>query len=202
MKSYTAILSAMLAASVLLSGCGSTQTESSAPESSSQSSSETESSPAQIPNPIQPIKTAAELADRGFDIVLPAKAEEIEYSVINDTIAQARFTLSGHDWTLRTGQADEDTSGLHGERTSLSPLQETAHDGSAVTIQIESVDTGEELPRLCASWELNGARYTLETSTEDETTFRESCSTIIGYLDGKAAATPESSSEAETESNE
>ena len=81
MKPFSAILTVMLAASLLLTGCSSSQTESSTPESSSssQSSSEPDSS-AEIPNPVQPVKTAAELAEMGFDIVLPAEAEEIEYS--------------------------------------------------------------------------------------------------------------------------
>lgn len=152
MKPFSAILTVMLAASLLLTGCSSSQTESSAPESSSssQSSSEPDSS-AEIPNPVQPVKTAAELAEMGFDIVLPAEAEEIEYSVIDGTIAQAVFTLSDSEWTLRTGESDEDISGLNGERTALGTLDGTAHDGTAVTVTIESVDTGEETLRLCAS---------------------------------------------------
>ena len=107
MKPFSAILTVMLAASLLLTGCSSSQTESSAPESSSssQSSSEADSS-AEIPNPVQPVKTAAELAEMGFDIVLPAEAEEIEYSVIDGTIAQAVFTMSDSEWILRTGESD------------------------------------------------------------------------------------------------
>lgn len=52
--------------------------------------------------------------------------------------------MSDSEWTLRTGESDEDISGLNGERTALGTLDETAHDGTAVTVTIESVDTGEE----------------------------------------------------------
>ena len=202
MKPFSAILTVMLAASLLLTGCSSSQTESSTPESSSssQSSSEPDSS-AEIPNPVQPVKTAAELAEMGFDIVLPVEAEEIEYSVIDGTIAQAVFTMSDSEWTLRTGESDEDISGLNGERTALGTLDETAHDGTAVTVTIESVDTGEETLRLCASWELDGMRYTLTTLTEDETAFEEMCGTIVGYLGGETAADADSSEADETESS-
>lgn len=202
MKSFSAVLAAMLAASLLLTGCSSSQNESSAPEnnSSSVSSSEPDSS-AEIPNPVQPVKTAAELAEMGFDIVLPAEAEEIEYSVIDGTIAQAVFTLSDSEWTLRTGDSEEDISGLNGERTQLSSVSATAHDGTAVTVQIESVDTGEETPRLCAVWELNGMRYTLTTLTEDETAFQEMCSNIVGNLGGETAAEADSSDADEPDSS-
>lgn len=137
----------------------------------------------------------------GFDIVLPAEAEEIEYSVIDGTIAQAVFTMSDSEWTLRTGESDEDISGLNGERTALGTLDETAHDGTAVTVTIESVDTGEETLRLCASWELDGMRYTLTTLTEDETAFEEMCGTIVGYLGGETVADADSSEADETESS-
>lgn len=55
------------------------------------------------------------------------------------------------------------------------------------------MDTGEETLRLCASWELDGMRYTLTTLTEDETAFEEMCGTIVGYLGGETAADADSS---------
>lgn len=70
-----------------------------------------------------------------------------------------------------------------------------------MTVTIESVDTGEETLRLCASCELNGMRYTLTTLTEDETAFEEMCGTIVGYLGGETAADADSSEADETESS-
>lgn len=201
MKPFSAVLSALLAASLLLTGCSSSNPDSqeSQSSSSSQAAGESDSSAEEIPNPIQPVRTAAELAEMGYDIVLPADAEEIEYSVIDGKTAQALFTISGTEWTLRTSASEEDLSGLYGERTQLSSQKDTAHDGTTVTVQVESVDTGEEIPRLCASWELNGMRYSLSALTEDETAFKEMCSTLIGYLGDDPAAEAESSSSSSAE---
>lgn len=198
MKPFSAVLSALLAASLLLTGCSASGSQESQ-SSSSQTQEESGSSETETSNPVQPVRTAAELAEMGYDIVLPADAQDIEYSVIDDSLAQALFTISDAEWTLRTSASDEDLSGLYGERTLLSTLEAKAHDGSSVTVQVESVDTGEEIPRLCASWELNGMHYTLSVLTEDETAFREMCTTLIGYLGDDPAAESDSSSSSSAE---
>ena len=177
----TLFLSALLTA-VLLTGCTGGEANSSQTESSSSASSSQEESNAQRPNPSGEYETASQLAELGFDIVLPAAAENIRYSVIDGTVAEADFTVDGEDYTLRTGSGSENLSGLYGERTSVESFTATDHSGADTPVTVEQVATGEN-GMLNASWTIGDAEYSFTGEMqEDSTAFSELCRTLIGYL--------------------
>ena len=121
-------------------------------------------SPVLIVNPLMPVENAeafSSLLDLQLDA--PEGAEEVQYTVISNQIAQIDFLLDGRSYTLRAARSQEDFSGLYGTETVLEQregrvLSEIA-DGDAVWYRL--------------LWDEGGVRRILtNTDGADEAAFR------------------------------
>ena len=69
-----------------------------------------------VPNPIEEVDSVEDFEAIGVTkIHAPIKAENVKYSVIDNTIAQIEFEYKGNAYCLRASKEEEDIAGLYGE---------------------------------------------------------------------------------------
>lgn len=129
-----------------------------------------------IANPIKSYETAEEVeAATGILLNIPKRAENIGFSTITGTIAQARFTLDGVEFTLRASK-EMTAAALHGIYTeAVSTENFVTTSGLSVT----ATNLGDQYS-VC-EWEHEGVYYTLSRDgVEDISTVVEM---IMGIVD-------------------
>ncbi len=124
---------------------------------------------------IEEVATADELSARvGFTVAVPSTAKYTTFSIIENTMAEARFTFNSFIFIYRGSKL---TSGdaLHGKGTDFianTPLEL----GDRTTITVSSLADGSRL----ATWTYNGTNYSLfaqKAVTDD--VFMELCDLIV-----------------------
>ena len=111
----------------------------------------------EIANPYTALNSSEEIEKQlGIKIDAPRGADDIEYAVVDGTLADIRFSFGGDPYTLRASKADSDISGLFGEEVSSERL-----DNAILT----TVQSGSET-YLKLTWTDGEAHYSL-TDTEN-----------------------------------
>ncbi len=125
-----------------------------------QSEDETDSS--QLPNPVVEVTGSEDFEALGFTIHAPENAENVQYSIIADTIAQIDFTLSGRSYTYRAAQTDEDISGVY--ETFDETEQSLEADGTdwSASVRMRTIGGGDN--GALATWSFGETQYSLYTA--------------------------------------
>lgn len=109
-----------------------------------------------IANPISSYDTAEEVeAVTGILLNIPERAENTAFSTITGTIAQARFTLDGIEYTLRASK-EAPTAALHGIYADIVSTEGFATTGG---LTVTATNLGDAYS-VC-EWEFDGAFYSL-----------------------------------------
>ncbi|MEG0875477.1 MAG: hypothetical protein RSB05_04560 [Clostridiales bacterium] len=120
-------------------------------------------------NPVVATDSEAGFATLGLTITAPKGGENVEYSVIDKTVAQIKFDLNGAPYTFRGAETTEDISGIYEEFEDEIIKFEVAVPGATPTTQV-TVKTTVNQGKL-ATWQWSQAKYSLYTPNkiEDET---------------------------------
>ena len=110
----------------------------------------------QIANPIKEAESADAFEELGITLTTPLNAENMEYSIISDKIAQINFKYEEHEYCLRASKEEEDIAGLYGDKISEKKLP-----GGAVLTAL--ADGEKTLYKV--EWDRNGVFYSL-TNTD------------------------------------
>ena len=86
-------------------------------------------------NPYVEVEDAAAFAPLGFTVDAPEDSADKSYAIIGGDIAEIRFSLDGHSYTLRASKS-ADISGMNGEIISREPL---GNDAELITMKVEGV---------------------------------------------------------------
>ena len=107
-------------------------------------------------NPISSYDSAEEVESvTGIFLNIPERAENTAFSTITGTIAQAKFTLDGIDYTLRASK-QAPTAALHGIYAEAVSTEGFATTGG---LTVTATNLGNEYS-VC-EWEYDGAFYSL-----------------------------------------
>lgn len=150
-----AALTAICVSMAGLSACSAPHKESAGEES------QTQTEAAEIPNPMKPVEGTEEFASMDIYMAVPEGAQETEYYLINNEVAEIIFTLDEVKYSFRASNTAEDFAGIF-ERFTDEVLTAEESDGSdTLTAQIKTTQSGGRL----ASWEREDTRYTLYTAS-------------------------------------
>lgn len=86
-------------------------------------------------NPYVEVEDAAAFAPLGFTVDAPENAADKSYAIIGGDIAEIRFSLDGHSYTLRASK-NTDISGMNGKIISREPL---GNDAELITMRVDGV---------------------------------------------------------------
>lgn len=131
----------------------------------------------QIPNPMEEIQGAEDLAEIGVSMDAPEGAEDVQYFVISGVVAEISFTLDNNLYTYRGSATAEDFAGIFEEmEEEIITVPGTEELGIEGDLLIKTTKSGGRL----ASWKKNGANYTLYTpATAEEEALTELCQELI-----------------------
>lgn len=94
--------------------------------------------PVMAGSPFASVSSAKELEERsGIAIDAPKGAEKVEYSIINDSIAEVYFLYGKNSYTLRASEQTDDFSGLYGSETASERLDDA---NGAILTTVEGAD--------------------------------------------------------------
>lgn len=131
----------------------------------------------EIPNPMEEIQGAEELAKLGVSMDAPEGAEDVQYCVISGVVAEISFALDENLYTYRGSVTAEDFAGIFEEmEEEIITVPGTEEMGIEGDLLIKTTMSGGRL----ASWEKNGAKYTLYTpATVEEEALTELCQELF-----------------------
>ena len=86
-------------------------------------------------NPYVEVEDASAFAPLGFTVDAPENAADKSYAITGGDIAEIRFSLDGHSYTLRASRS-ADISGMNGEIISREPL---GNDAELITMRVDGV---------------------------------------------------------------
>lgn len=165
MKKNQILLAGALAAALAFSGCqsgvgdGETVQFSQAPTQAA-TEAPTAATTVAVVNPMQQVQGLDDFAALKAALGVPEGAENVEYYIIADTVAEVNFILNGAHYSFRGAAGSEDISGVYenfqGETLSVS--------GADTTAQIRTTASGGRL----ALWTDETSTYSLYTSSEVE----------------------------------
>lgn len=123
-----------------------------------------------MPNPIKQVEDAKAFEALGIYIVLPEDVEEVHYSTISETTAQAKFQWKDADFTYRGAETDKDITGVYEERKEDAVLENVEVEGESTEVTIQTtVNEGK-----IALWTWGEIQYSLYTGDKiEETSFVE-----------------------------
>lgn len=149
------MLAVIMLTAVLAAGCKGEQGQTSQTPAQTSASSAT-SAPAQTPagtetagqelvNPMEEVDDVLAFEAIGVHLVLPEGAADTSYFIINQEVADARFTLDGISYTYRASDTAEDFAGIF-ERFSDDIITQTYDYGDeSMEIRIKTTDSGGRL---------------------------------------------------------
>lgn len=160
----TIALTALLAA-----GCGggqkgpvkTSEAETSAPAETG-TTAETGTEPQELPNPMVEVKDVLAFEAIGVHMVLPERAEDTSFFIINQEVADAQFTLDGVAYTYRASDTAEDFAGIFERFKDEAITQNYDYGETSLEVLIKTTDSGGRL----ASWEWGSTKYTLYTAAQ------------------------------------
>lgn len=163
-----AILLAITLTALLAAGCGSkkgpvksSEAETSAPAETG-TTSETGTEPQELPNPMVEVKDVLAFEAIGVHMVLPEGAEDTSFFIINQEVADARFTLNGVAYTYRASDTAEDFAGIFERFKDEVISQNYDYGETSLEVRIKTTDSGGRL----AAWEWGSTKYTLYTAAQ------------------------------------
>lgn len=117
---------------------------------------------AEIPNPLVEVTGTEAFEELGIHMEAPEGAENLQYYILSETVADMRFTLNQIDYTYRASIKAEDFAGIFERFTDH--VLELAAEGRSGAAQIQ-IKTTQSSGRL-ASWAWGDVKYTLYTAHE------------------------------------
>ena len=90
----------------------------------------------QIPNPFVEVSGADDFKSIGITLDAPAGAQNVQYTIIDNEIAEVRFTVDGKNYTTRASAQSGDFSGLYGSEEQLETI-DAAHNALLSAVQID-----------------------------------------------------------------
>ena len=167
------ILLAVALTALLAAGCGgkketvkTSEAETSAPAETG-TRAESGTATQELPNPMAEVKDVLAFEAIGVHMVLPEGAEDTSFFIINQEVADARFSLDGVAYTYRASDTAEDFAGIFERFKDEAIAQNYDYGETSLEVLIKTTDSGGRL----ASWEWGSTKYTLYTAAQvdDET---------------------------------
>ena len=151
------ILLAVALTALLAAGCGGKK------EPVKTSEAET-SAPAETGTRAESGTATRELAFEaiGVHMVLPEGAEDTSFFIINQEVADARFSLDGVPYTYRASDTAEDFAGIFERFKDEAISLNYDYGETSLEVLIKTTDSGGRL----ASWEWGSTKYTLYTAAQ------------------------------------
>ena len=162
------ILLAVALTALLAAGCGGKQEPVKTSEAETSAPAETgtraESGTAtqELPNPMAEVKDVLAFEAIGVHMVLPEGAEDTSFFIINQEVADARFSLDGVAYTYRASDTAEDFAGIFERFKDEAISRNYDYGETSLEVLIKTTDSGGRL----ASWEWGSTKYTLYTAAQ------------------------------------
>lgn len=164
------VIAAAVMTAGMLGGCGqkaeettgAARTEASAAAEAESRKAEESQETADIPNPLVEVTGTEAFEELGIHMEAPEGAENLQYYILSETVADMRFTLNQVDYTYRASIKAEDFAGIFERFTDL--VLELTGEGKSGAAQIQ-IKTTQSSGRL-ASWAWGDVKYTLYTAHE------------------------------------
>lgn len=162
------ILLAVALTALLAAGCGGKKEPVKTPEAETSAPAETgtraESGTAtrELPNPMAEVKDVLAFEAIGVHMVLPEGAEDTSFFIINQEVADARFSLDGVPYTYRASDTAEDFAGIFERFKDEAISRNYDYGETSLEVLIKTTDSGGRL----ASWEWGSTKYTLYTAVQ------------------------------------
>lgn len=164
----TKILLAITLTALLAAGCGgkkepvkTSEAETSAPAQTG-TTAESGTEAQELPNPMVEVKDVLAFETIGVHMVLPEKAENASFFIINQEVADAQFTLDGVAYTYRASDTAEDFAGIFERFKDEVISQNYDYGETSLEVLIKTTDSGGRL----AAWEWGSTKYTLYTAAQ------------------------------------
>lgn len=162
------ILLAVALTALLAAGCGgkkepvkTSEAETSAPAETG-TRAESGTATRELPNPMAEVKDVLAFEAIGVHMVLPEGAEDTSFFIINQEVADARFSLDGVPYTYRASDTAEDFAGIFERFKDEAITQNYDYGETSLEVLIKTTDSGGRL----ASWEWGSTKYTLYTAAQ------------------------------------
>lgn len=162
------ILLAVALTTLLAAGCGgkkepvkTSEAETSAPAETG-TRAESGTATQELPNPMAEVKDVLAFEAIGVHMVLPEGAEDTSYFIINQEVADARFSLDGVAYTYRASDTAEDFAGIFERFKDEAISRNYDYGETSLEVLIKTTDSGGRL----ASWEWGSTKYTLYTAAQ------------------------------------
>lgn len=162
------ILLAVALTALLAAGCGgkkepvkTSEAETSAPAETG-TRAESGTATQELPNPMAEVKDVLAFEAIGVHMVLPEGAEDTSFFIINQEVADARFSLDGVAYTYRASDTAEDFAGIFERFKDEAITQNYDYGETSLEVLIKTTDSGGRL----ASWEWGSTKYTLYTAAQ------------------------------------
>ena len=98
----------------------------------------------------------------GVHMVLPEGAEDTSFFIINQEVADSRFSLDGVPYTYRASDTAEDFAGIFERFKDEAISRNYDYGETSLEVLIKTTDSGGRL----ASWEWGSTKYTLYTAVQ------------------------------------
>ena len=162
------ILLAVALTALLAAGCGgkkepvkTSEAETSAPAETG-TRAESGTATRELPNPMAEVKDVLAFEAIGVHMVLPEGAEDTSFFIINQEVADARFSLDGVPYTYRASDTAEDFAGIFERFKDEAISRNYDYGETSRDVLIKTTDSGGRL----ASWEWGSTKYTLYTAAQ------------------------------------
>ncbi len=162
------ILLAVALTALLAAGCGgkkepvkTSEAETSAPAETG-TRAESGTATQELPNPMAEGKDVLAFEAIGVHMVLPEGAEDTSFFIINQEVADARFSLDGVAYTYRASDTAEDFAGIFERFKDEAISRNYDYGETSLEVLIKTTDSGGRL----ASWEWGSTKYTLYTAAQ------------------------------------
>ena len=162
------ILLAVALTALLAAGCGgkketvkTSEAETSAPAETG-TRAESGTATQELPNPMAEVKDVLAFEAIGVHMVLPEGAEDTSFFIINQEVADARFSLDGVAYTYRASDTAEDFAGIFERFKDEAISRNYDYGETSLEVLIKTTDSGGRL----ASWEWGSTKYTLYTAAQ------------------------------------
>ncbi|MEG1447241.1 MAG: hypothetical protein RSC58_08255 [Ruthenibacterium sp.] len=127
-----------------------------------------------MPNPMVAVDSAAAFDTLGFSIDAPAEAKDVDYFIIDKTLAQVDFTLNNIQYCYRAKNTTEDISGVYENFDKAARMETAVRGDEKIDIHIKKIigDGGGAV----AAWQDGDIMHSLfAKSTVAEDVFAELC---------------------------
>lgn len=90
----------------------------------------------QVSNPFAEVSSAEDFKTIGITLDAPAGAQNVQYTIIDNEIAEVRFEMDGKNYTARASAQSGDFSGLYGSEEEIETI-DAAQDAVLSAVQID-----------------------------------------------------------------